>query len=236
MAQAGPLPSLPVARPVSPETGENMQTDTTITTVSGRVVKCRPVSDTLVTLALAQIEKEYRGRGEPIDAPTYTLTIMLPGGEAGTETHTHDETTLEAPGDEALTKSNKIAWAEHLSAKERLLAAQNAKREYLWFMAGLDFEMPANDSWAQEQAELYGIEVPNEPAARKLHYIKTVILVSLEDIIRALETITTLSYSGLVDPEAVRASIKSFRNNLQGAAAARNPAAQKPMESQPAVQ
>ena len=156
-----------------------MQNDTTITTVSGRVVKCKPVSDTLVTLALAKIEKEFRTRGELIDPPTYTITLTLPGGEAGTETHTHDETTLEVPGDEAATKANKLAWGNHLLARASLEAAQNAKREYLWFMAGLDFEMPGDDGWAQEQEALFGIEVPTAPLERKMHYIKTVLLTSI---------------------------------------------------------
>ena len=209
--------------------------DNSFTTVDGRTVKCRPVSNTLLTMALTKIEQEFRARGEPLAPPTYTVKLMLPGGEAGEETHPHDAQTLDVPGDEAATKANHAAWGAYQSATERLAEAQNAKREWLWLMAGLDFQLPADDAWATEQAGLFGIEVPTEPQARRMHYIKTVLLPTPEDYFQALERVTILSLSGAVEPEVVRASIRSFRHSVPGAAPAGDQPASEPVGAQPAI-
>ena len=212
-----------------------METETSFTTVMGRIVKCKPVNDTLVTMAFAKIEKDFRARGEPLDPPTYTVQIALAGAQVGTETHPHDETTLEVPGDEAQTAANKLAWANYQAARERLTKAQYEKREWLWLMVGLDVELPAEDDWAREQEALFEITVPTDPQARRLHYIKTVVLSTLVDFTRALETVTLLSYTGMVDPEVVRASIDSFRNKVQREATARTQAGPEPLAAQPKV-
>jgi hypothetical protein len=206
----------------------------TFTTQAGVVVRCRAVSDTLLTMALARIEKEFRDRGEPLDPPTYTVKIALPGGDGGEETHAHDEKTLDDP-DPDVAKANHAAWNAYQDAQARLAKAQNEKREWLWYMAGLQFEMSEN-GWAEEQEALFGIAVPAEPQARRMHYIKTVLLPTMDDLMKALETVTLLSYSGLVDPEVVRASIASFRHQLQGPAAAGDLAAAERLAAQPALQ
>ena len=192
------------------------------TNLMGRQWKIRPVSQTLITLALARIDAAYRARHEPLDPPTYKLVAA--GGAV--QTFAHDETTLES-------EEAKAAWAKYKDATARLEAEKAAKRNRLWFMGGFDFALP-EDGWAEEQAEIYGIEVPADPVERRWHYIQTVVLQCPEDIMQALQAITELSFAGVKTKEEVAAMVDSFRSSLQGQTAEPNQGEAGRLGTQPA--
>lgn len=172
-----------------------------------------PVSETLVLKALAKIEKDYRDRGELLDTPKYTVTVA--GGV--TEELPHNETTLVVEGDEEQTKKNQEIWAKYKDAVARLEAEQNTKRNNLWLLRGIDVKVP-DDGWDTIQKELFGIDVPTDPIERKLHYITTEILITIEDYFNAIRGITALSMAGLVSKEVLDARLESFRDYVQQSA------------------
>jgi len=181
--------------------------------VSSAGVRChlRPVSPALLAAATAAVEREYRERGEPIDPPTYT--VMLPSGRS--ETHPHDETTLIVEGDEAATQANQAAYTAHQDAVQRMKRAQSERLLRALLLGGVTVEMPADDTWARQQHEIYGIDVPTEPTERRWHYITTEVLVTPADLQQVVAELMEISTAGMTRPEEVRAAIASFRHSAQ---------------------
>jgi len=192
-----------------------------LVTTNGLVIPVRAVSYTLVDMAKAAIEKEWRARGEPLDPPMYTVTTV-----AGLdEVFAHDATTLDvtpkqtglddpAEAEEvavARSTANWAAWKAYQDARARLLAAQNAKGMRIW-LRGLEVE--ETEGWAERQAEI-GVEVPTDPLERRYHYLMTEVLVTPEDLFQAIQKLTALSYRGMVKEEDIASAVSSFRDSLQ---------------------
>jgi hypothetical protein len=198
-----------------------------LVTTNGTKYNLFPVSENLIIQAVAVIEKQYRDRGEPLDPPKYTVTIA--GGV--TEEISHNATTLVVEGDEELTKQNQEIWAKHVDALARLNNEQANKRNNLWLLRGLDIKVPSN-GWDKEQEELFGINIPVDPIERKLHYIMTEVLVTVEDYFGAIQGIARLSMAGLVSQEVLNSRLDSFRNHVQRSFTQQSSNEEIPMESQ----
>ena len=82
-------------------------------------------------------------------------------------------------------------------------------------LRGIKVQLPADDSWIAEQ-ELIGVQVPTEPAARRLHYIETEVFGGLEDY----QSITRLvvEASG-VSEAAIKQASDTFQNPVESNAA-----------------
>lgn len=120
------------------------------------------------------------------------------------EKHAHDETTLE-------TDADRAAWAEY----QKQIADTNEKTNRafmrLVFLRGVEIEMPQDDTWAREQ-KLLGIEIPDDPLERKLHWIETEVVATIADA----EHITrgALEASG-IPQEALAQADATFRHSPQ---------------------
>lgn len=139
------------------------------------------------------------------DAPTYDVK----GINGIVEKHLHDETTVE-------TESERAAW----EAYQKQLAAYNAdrieKQKRLVFLHGIKYPEPAGDAWAQAQAEI-GIEVPADPAVRKLHYIETEVCGGVGDFVNILKL---CMMAGLPE-ESLQLAEESFQRSVGEYAAKR---------------
>ena len=186
---------------------------TTFTASSGITCQVRPVPETLAELAKKKVEKDFRERGEAIDPPTYT--IKTASGKEIPEPH--DESTLQTDEDRAL-------WRAHQAALERLAAAQTEAESKVWLMRGLVFELPEDDTWMDEQEEI-GVEVPRDAGKGELkwHYLTTEVLLTVDDMMQAVQAITSCSYAGIVTEEAIGAAMDSFRNRISGTPLGSNP-------------
>lgn len=124
------------------------------------------------------------------------------------EKHAHDETTLE-------TDADRAAWADY----QRQLAETNEhiNRSFmrLVFLRGIEIEMPQDDTWVREQ-KLLGITIPDDPLERKLHWIETEVIATVDDADRI--TRGALEASG-VPQEALAQAEDTFRRSAQRDAA-----------------
>lgn len=196
-------------------------------TTNGVRVTVNAVSDMLLTMVEAAVEREARARGEPLDAPTYTVDVA--GG--GTQEFPHDETTLVvspeetgvADPEEAMaeaerrSKANRHAWRLHREAAERLREAKIDRRMRAWF-TGLDVEVP-DDAWERRQRAL-GIEIPEDPEERRHHWIMTELLTTAEDAFAAVEACSKQTYRGMLKEDDIAAAMASFRAEVEGATSA----------------
>lgn len=147
---------------------------------------------------ISKLSQQY----PPPSAPTYKVPI--PGG---TETHTHDETTLETPDDHAAWAAYQTAMREHT---QQLVQAQLR----LCLLRGITVlnQDPAQtlDGWAEEQS-LIGFKIPNTPAERKLHWLETEVLSDGNDFIAILAGVSRASG---ISEEVVSGLEQTFRRAL----------------------
>lgn len=136
----------------------------------------------------------------PPNPPTYEIK----NGLGATEIHDHDETTL-------TTDADKAAWADYIAARDKATEDSNRAFMRLVFFRGIECKMPDDDTWAREQ-ELMGIPVPADALDRKLHWLETEIIATVEDanaIVRG-----ALEASG-VPQEIIGQAEESFRHSPQ---------------------
>lgn len=175
----------------------------TFQTIEGTTIKVKPVSDTLVSLAKASIEREFRQRGEPVDPPTYTVKTAS-GAEM---VEYHDATSVQTPDEIA-------AWNKHVDAVKRLREAQRKHSLKVRLLRGVEFVMPQDNTWEQEQRQL-GVDVPTDETDRKYHYLTTEVLKSPEDYLQAIQAIDTLTYAGTIREDDIVQTMDNFRHILQ---------------------
>ena len=111
------------------------------------------------------------------------------------------------------TDEEKAMWQEY---QGKLLAANLMLFERFGKLAlirGTEVDIP--DGWEKEQ-ELFGIEVPDDPVERKLHYLETEAVVSNDDLSTLILAI--LAYQNVTQEERAAAAA-SFPNQLEGDAA-----------------
>ena len=176
-------------------------------TLGGIEVPIKPISPTKVMRAELGVEKAFRDRGEPIDPPTYDVETA--GG--GVETFEMDATAVEIPGDEEETKKRQIVWMAHTEAVLKLKREQfDITRKIV--IEAIDLPLPKDESWVEEQKELY-IDVPDDPHARWLHWLETEVL-NPQDIIEIITSILSLSAQGILPEEDIKAATALFRSSI----------------------
>lgn len=198
------------------------------TTTNGMTVSLQAVPAVLVSAAQRRVAKHMREAGEPIDPPTYTVTTA-----AGTEeVHQHDVKSLEvlpqqtgladpeaaAAEAERRTTANQRAWAAHMLAKARLEERQGKATSRVLIEEGITLAMPADDGWLARQRK-YDVEIPEDPADLRYHWLTTEVLVTPDDLMNAVQGISALSYAGAMTQEDIDAMGATFRRRVERAAA-----------------
>jgi hypothetical protein len=179
----------------------------------------------IVGLSPFLIDK-MRASGDIPEPPTYIVETVA-GDE---EIHTHDETTLEVEGDPEQTKANQKAWREFVEASELAQREVNERFLRLLLLRGIDLDIEDYErgDWVKEQRSL-GIDIPEDPVEKKVHYVQTEILSSFDDVINLLTRV--MSLSGL-DEEAMATAEASFRSAIRNVTATAAEAATRAMETQ----
>jgi len=181
-------------------------------TTDGEKWKITSVSISTIELVDSSIKAHYRENNEPIDPPTYEAQIL--GGKE-TETHKHDETTLDVPDDEEQSAENHKIWDAYQDAIGRMSAEISKAQQKLW-MTGLDVELPKSKEWLKRLKVIvpYFVE-PEDKEALKTLYIETQILKTYPDIMKFVAEVSKLSYAGIVSEEQIDAEMSTFRNSIQ---------------------
>lgn len=139
----------------------------TYVTTTGLSLRLKPVRMVVYAKKDIEIRNEFIERGEQIEPPTYSITTA--GGEVYTYPLT--EALLEVPGDDNQTYQNKLAWAAHLDALQRLVATQAEQRIITMLAMGVrEFEVPPLEEW-QDELEFMGYEMPDNPLLQKAYYL-----------------------------------------------------------------
>lgn len=201
------------------------------TTKTGFTLKLYPVSDTLITKSLLQVEKQFKESNDYCPPPTYEVSIDFNDGtEPVKEVHEHTEATLVVMPDEIIkefggdtdaakkaaderTEKNLADWQRYQDSLRLLEAKQNEQRTIASLTMGVDFNMPEDMSWMNKQKFL-GIEIPEDETELKYHFLSTVVLTSPIDLLNVLQQITKLSYEGIVSEEDVEAAMSLFRGKV----------------------
>jgi len=111
------------------------------------------------------------------------------------------------------TDEEREMWAEYTAkrvAAELMLYERLGK---LALVRGTEVDIP--DGWQEEQA-LFGLDVPDDPTERKLHYLETEAVESNQDLSELILAI--LRYQSATEEERAAAA-DSFKSPLEGDAA-----------------
>lgn len=165
------------------------------------------------SLRLPTVPDELRGIiGDAMpkpDAPMYevkTITGIV-------EKHLHDATTV-------TTESEIKAWEQYQSDLTQYNTQRAERQARLICLYGIKFDMPKDDTWAQAQKEILGVDVPTDPIERKLHYINTEVIGGVGDV---LEITKLCSMAGLPE-EKLREAEALFRRSMEKFYSAQEPA------------
>lgn len=149
-----------------------MSDEITVTTSRGIEVECLPIA-----AMLEEFEENIRASIDWPDVPTYT--VHYAGGE--TIEKPHDATSIE---DSQTTDEEKQAWADYLLNKQAA-DAQFAEKRANGYMRLLSVDgikvLNEQDDW-QQRHEFYGMTVPDDPLERTVHYFRTEVIGSQDDI------------------------------------------------------
>jgi len=179
------------------------------------------VSYDLVKMAANAVVERYRETGEPIDPPTYSVTTVAGDIEEHAHVHTlqtdkNGDVVLDDDGKPLVesstleTEEDFAAWEAHDLALARMRGEQQAIQMEMW-LDGVEFEVLPE--WEAKRKK-YGITVPKEHEAKRMHYLTTEVLKSAEDYMRAMEAVQLVSLQGIVPEDEIRALVNSFRSQL----------------------
>lgn len=172
-------------------------TENTYTTRSGVTLHLKPISPLLIQKVNAAIP-------DPVP-PVYKTQ-----GIDGEITFFHDAESIKDP---ETTREEKLAWRNYLKEQEQVAIQRRDKLMEVVFARGVEFEMPDDDSWVAEQ-EMLGIEVPQNPISRKVHYLTTEVLVSQQEIQDVMNRVMRL-ITGATEEE-MQAVRETFRPEVSG--------------------
>jgi hypothetical protein len=141
-----------------------------------------------------------RSSAEEIPVPTYTMSVL--GND------------VPYPMDEEIAKNKGRLdeWNAYLKARSALERDKAKKFTDLLIWDGVEIDVPGPDSEWQKTSEIFGIKIPTDPIARKLHYVYTELLISQEDIVNLVSQILSVSQ---MDEEVVRKIRESFRSKKE---------------------
>lgn len=117
----------------------------------------------------------------------------------------HDETSIT---DERTPDEDKAAWLKWQETQASIdnHIAQQMMRFFLYYGVAVD---PDTDTTWQGRQKFFGIEIPEDPIERKIHYIQTEMIFSPDDIQGITTRLMTLAG---VRQEVVDAAVNSFRS------------------------
>ena len=189
---------------------ENGQHPAEFTTQGGMKLVLHPIPRIRIDQLRLAVRKEYKDRGEPIDPPTYSYTVL--GGDQ--ETAILDDMSAEDPTNPEQTAKNKRLLLEHRAAMARMDSEARDRVTSAMLALGVVLD-PADipQEWDDDQKWL-GVEVPTDPRDKKVQYLITAVL-SDPDMVRLILELQTLSLSGMVDDSLIEAARESFRRALQ---------------------
>lgn len=101
-------------------------------------------------------------------------------------------------------------WEAYQAERETSDAKLNEKLLNTIALKAVKVDMPDDDTWAEEQ-EYLGLEVPDSPLARRIHYVRTEVIGGTKDIIR----IMALASGAEVSEEVLARAEGSFRDFLR---------------------
>jgi len=131
---------------------------------SGSIVKLKKISPWLLERA-SKIDQMP-------EKPTYEVTTGL----GTTEIHEHDENTLE-------TDEEKAIWDEYLNEKKRLQAERSERiADAIFYYAVVVTDRELYEGEWREDQEFFGFEIPEDKRDLKVHYVKTTLVQSVEDV------------------------------------------------------
>lgn len=145
------------------------------TTQNGTVLELRPVSNFLVTNVRNQARAKFIEKHQEIPEPP-TYDIECGGGPFGSwiETRTHTTDTI-TDG----TEDEKATWSLYLELQNELNNLEWEHTSRLYFLEGM--QNPPENGWTEKQTR-YGIDIPDDPDERKMHWIKTEVIVSRAEL------------------------------------------------------
>ena len=156
-----------------------------------------------IPMLLDEIRKATPGP----DQPTYTEHIA--GGA-------EQEVVISDADARTWQKENPESWAEHAEAWEAYELERDAAQSLLndrisqaVYKRAVIVDLPKNDDWIADQAEL-GLTVPDNPRERRVHYIKTEVIGGMKDVLR----MTAMANGADLSEEALSIAEDSFRDNL----------------------
>jgi len=178
-------------------------------TTAGVEVEYEPASAVEIEMSEAALKQEYLDRGEQLAIPTYTVELAGSTPENPiTQTFEHDEKSLS-------TDTDKEKWKAYIDANARYNAELNDLRTMI-VLDCLHIELPEDERWKDRQKR-HHVKFPDDPYELRHHYIRTMVLRSVEDIYLAMQKVIVASLSGSVDEAAIEASLRTFRNTIQQA-------------------
>ena len=154
-------------------------------------------------------QRHYERMEEELPAPTYAETTA-----SGKE---HRVKMVEA--DMAAAKEHNPDWyAEHAEAweahqvlRDESETALNKKLMDAIALKAVKVDMPTDDLWVEEQM-LFGLDVPESPAARRIHYVWTEVMGGSKDMVYTM----SLAAGSEVSEEVLDQAADSFQSFLQG--------------------
>jgi hypothetical protein len=199
------------------------------TTTEGLTVGIKPVSQVLINLVGARVEKEWRARGEPVDAPTYTTTTA-----AGTE----EVLAWTKEMLEAMDAATRAEWDRHVKTVDGMNREIRTEQARVWVLQGVVLPEgvgPEGDpAWAR-MMKAVKVEVPEDETERLLLYYDTAIFKTPADMMGVTQAVMMISADGVAQEE-LDAIENLFRRAMEGPATKRTGAAdQGAVVDEPAV-
>lgn len=140
--------------------------------------------------------------------PVPTYKVELPDGSYAD--YEHDKKSIE---DSETPESDKVIWYKRQEAirQQQAIAATKVMDLFLAKGVKLDRQLIENGEWRELQ-EYFGIQIPEHPISAKIHYLKTELLTSPDEINNLIGAI--MDASG-IDKNILEAARSSFRNRLR---------------------
>ena len=165
------------------------------TTAAGREIGIQPVPPLLIE------EVRLRAQQTVEVPPKPTYQVEPPAGSK--MTYEHDEQSV-------TTAEEKAAWSKYQAALTRQSQVAATKVMELFMAKGTAIEMNVGE-WRELQ-EYFGVQVPDNPIAAKIHFLRTELLTTTDDINNLMASI--MEASG-IDRTVLEAAQNSFRRNLR---------------------
>lgn len=170
------------------------------TSSRGITIKLAPLSPLLIEKMKLGVDRDI---GVP-KKPTYE-TIVGTGENITTQEIEHDEKSIEE------TPQDKPKWDAYVAHVKKHEAELNARFLRAVKMMVVRFDMPEDDGWIEIQ-KMIGVDVPDDPDERRIHYLDTEILGDPQDL---FEIATRATMAGGLDKESRAAAIALFRGAIQ---------------------